>query len=237
MGLAAPAAAQELPNEGQGEAAYHAFLLAKPRVARQVEAFEAWQRAKGIAGILPTWQVTRTATMWRECNGPPFEVPPAKLWPNLAATLRFVRGHVVPAVGRVEGVSAYRNRVLNTCARGSEGSAHRDYSALDLVPAKRLTRRQLFDRLCRAHRLKGPQHRVGLGFYAFSRFHIDTRSFRRWGAAGPLGNESPCAVLERGEDPEAPPLPPSTPPPIGEPTVPRLDPAPAPGRPPSAPGR
>jgi len=122
-----------------------------------------------------------------------------------------VRSHVVRAVGPVQAVSGYRNPGLNLCARGSAGSAHRDYSALDLVPLKPLDRRQIFDRMCRVHRRKGPASGVGLGFYAFTRFHVDTRSFRRWGSAGPMGNESPCAVIERGEDPLAPPLPPPIP--------------------------
>lgn len=206
--IAAPAAAQELPNEGQSEAAYHAFLAAKPDFAAEVAAFEEWQRRKAVAGILPSWQLLRTATMWRECNGPPFEVPPRKYWPRIAATLRFVRDHVRPALGPVEAVSAYRNPALNLCARGSATSAHRDFSAMDLVPLKPIGRRELFDRICLVHRTKGPAHEVGLGFYAFVRFHVDTRRFRRWGSAGPQGNESPCAVIERGGDPLAPPLPP-----------------------------
>lgn len=205
---AAPAAGQELPNEGQSEAAYHAFVAAKPEFAADVRAFEAWQRRKHVAGILPSWQVLRTATMWRECNGPPFEVPPPKLWPGIARTLRFVSDHVVPAMGRVQAVSGYRNPELNLCARGSARSAHRDFTAMDLVPDKALNRRQIFDRMCRVHQQKGPASGVGLGFYAFTRFHVDTRSFRRWGSAGPLGNESPCDVIERGGDPLAPPLPP-----------------------------
>ncbi len=211
---AAPAAAQELPTEGQSEAAYHAFLAAKPHVATEVRAFEAWLRRKQVHAVLPTWQLLRTATMWRECNGPPFQVPPRKYWENVAATLRFVQAHVVPAVGPVQAVSGYRNPGLNLCARGSAGSAHRDYSALDLVPLKPLDRRQIFDRMCRVHRRKGQAAGVGLGFYAFTRFHIDTRSFRRWGSAGPMGNESPCAVIERGEDPLAPPLPAPLPAPL-----------------------
>jgi hypothetical protein len=203
----APAPAQELPNEGQGEAAYQVFLAGKPNVAAEVRSFEDWLRRKHVHGILPTWQLLRTATMWSECNGPPFQVPPRKYWPNVASTLRFVRLHVLPSVGPVQAVSGYRNPGLNICARGSANSAHRDYSALDLVPLKPLDRRQIFDRMCRVHRRKGPAGDVGLGFYAFTRFHVDTRSFRRWGSAGPLGNESPCAVIERGEDPLAPPLP------------------------------
>ena len=207
LAAAGPASAQQLPDEGQSEAAFRLHLDKKPAFRAQVEGLETWLRAKRVHDILPTWQILRTASMWKVCNGPPFEVPPRKLWPNLAATLRFVRDAVRPALGSVQAVSAYRNPELNVCARGSANSAHRDFSALDLVPAKDLTRLQIFHQMCRVHGAKGPTVGVGLGFYAFARFHVDTRSFRRWGSAGPRGSESPCAVLERGEDPEAPPLP------------------------------
>ena len=205
--LAAPLRAQELPV-GQSEADYRAWLDANPGHRGQVLSFEAWQEAAGVGHVLPSWQLIRTASMWRECNGPPFEVPPFQLWPGMVRTLRFIRDRVKGAVGEVEAVSGYRNPALNLCARGSERSAHLDFFALDLVPVHALTRRQLFERLCPMHARYGPAAGAGLGFYAFQRFHIDTRSFRRWGAAGPAGNESPCAVLERGGDPEAPPLPP-----------------------------
>jgi hypothetical protein len=145
----------------------------------------------------------------------------------MVKTLRFIRDHVVPAVGPVEAVSGYRNPALNACARGSERSAHLDFFALDLVPLRPTTRRQLFERICPMHSRDGPAAGVGLGFYTFTRFHIDTRSFRRWGSAGPAGGESPCAVLERGGDPEAPPLPPPVPaaqPQSMPPAMPRPDP-------------
>ena len=219
--LAAPAAAQELPV-GQGEAEYGAWLASSPGVRGQVLSFEAWQDAAGVRRVIPTFQLIRTASMWRECSGPPFEVPPFRLWPGMVKTLRFIRDHVRGAVGPVEAVSGYRNPMLNACARGSERSAHLDFFALDLVPLQPLTRRQIFERLCPMHARFGPGAGAGLGFYAFQRFHVDTRSFRRWGSAGPQGNESPCAVLERGGDPEAPPLPPPLPP----------MPAPAPSTPP-----
>ena len=212
---AAPLAAQELPV-GQGEAEYQAWV-ADPGHRGQILSFEAWQHAAGVDHVLPTWQLVRTASMWRECNAQPFEVPPFRLWPGMVNTLRFIRDHVVPAVGPVEAVSGYRNPALNACARGSEHSAHLDFFALDLVPLRPTTRRQLFEELCPMHSRDGPAAGAGLGFYTFTRFHIDTRSFRRWGSAGPAGNESPCAVLERGGDPEAPPLPPPAPPTVPEP--------------------
>ena len=203
--LATPARAQELPV-GQDEADYRTWLSAGPGRVGAVLSFESWQEAAGVRGVLPTWQMLRTASMWRECNGPPFEVPPFQMWPDMVKTLRFIRDSVKPALGEVEAVSGFRNPALNVCARGSGRSAHLDYYALDLVPVAPIARRELFRRLCAAHARSGPAAGVGLGFYTYQRFHIDTRSFRRWGGAGPRGNESPCAVLERGEDPEAVPV-------------------------------
>jgi hypothetical protein len=210
LAFSAPSRAQQLP-EGQGEAEYRAWLAASPGTRASVLSFESWQQAAGVYGVLPTWQVIRTASMWRVCNGPPFEVPPPHHWPGMARTLRYIRDHVRPALGEVEAVSGYRNEALNICAQGAPTSAHRDFVALDLVPKQPVERAQLFRILCRMHAQSGRASGVGLGFYAFQRFHIDTRSFRRWGSAGPRGNESPCAVLERGEDPLAPPLPPPLP--------------------------
>jgi len=221
---AQPLGAQELPV-GQSEADYRVWLDSNPGHRGQILSFEAWQQAAGVDGVLPTWQLVRTASMWRECGGQPFEVPPFRLWPDMVRTLRFIRDHVRPAVGEVEAVSGYRNPALNQCARGSERSAHLDFFALDLIPKQPVGRRQLFERLCAMHRREGRAASAGLGFYAFTRFHIDTRSFRRYGSSGPAGNESPCAVLERGEDPEAPPLqqPPS--PPLPQPFSPSVPPS------------
>jgi hypothetical protein len=201
---ATPLHAQALP-EGQGEPEYRAWVTAWPGTRASILSFESWQEAAGVRGVLPTWQVVRTASMWRSCGGAPFEVPPPHFWPDMTRTLAFIRDHVRAAVGEVQAVSGYRNPALNGCAGGTGRSAHLDFFALDLVPVQPLPRRELFRRLCAMHAAHGTAANVGLGFYAFQRFHIDTRGFRRWGAAGPRGNESPCAVLERGEDPEAPP--------------------------------
>lgn len=243
--IASPAPAQELP-EGQSEAEYQAWYASSSGVRGQVLSFEAWQEAAGVRGVLPTWQILRTASMWRECGGQPFEVPPHTFWPDMVRTLKFIRDRVRPALGPLEAVSGFRNPALNACARGSGRSAHLDYFALDLVPLQPTTRRQLFERICAVHARYGEAAGVGLGFYTFLRFHIDTRGFRRWGSAGPMGNESPCAVLERGGDPEAPPLPQPVPPvappqPVQiVPTPPSTTPPPPPERvpePPSQPPR
>jgi hypothetical protein len=80
--------------------------------------------------------------------------------------------------------------------------------------------------MCAVHAASGPAAGAGLGFYSYLRFHVDTRSFRRWGSAGPAGDESPCAVIERGEDPLAPPIPVA--PPVEALPPPALQPAPPP---------
>lgn len=223
LACCSPAAAQQLPD-GQGPAEYQAWIDSGPAVRGAVLSFEAWQRAAGVEGILPTWEVLRTASMWRECAGPPFEVPPHHFWPDMVKTLRFVRDHVTPAVGPVEAVSGYRNSELNTCARGSATSPHKDFFALDLVPLAPIERGELFRRLCAVHARHGPEFETGLGFYAFQRFHVDSRGFRRWGAAGPQGKESPCALIERGEDPLAEPPPEPVPEPQAAPENPAVRP-------------
>ena len=189
----APACAQELPV-GESEADYRIWLDADPGRRGQILSFESWEAAAGVRDVLPTWQVIRTASMWRECGGEPFEVPPIALWPGLTRTLAFIRDHVTQAVGPVEAVSGYRNPGLNACAHGAPGSAHQGYSALDLVPlqpddAAPTLRAPVPD--ARAHAAARP-----LG-YAFT-LPFDTRA----SALGARANESPCAVLERGGDPE-----------------------------------
>jgi hypothetical protein len=225
----APLHAQALP-EGQGAFEYQAWLASNPGNRASILSFESWQQAAGVTGVLPTWQVVRTASMWRQCAGPAFQVAPPHHWPDMVKTLRFIRDHVRPALGAVEAVSGYRNPELNGCAGGAVNSAHRDFFALDLVPVQPLDRRELFRRLCDIHARHGAAYGVGLGFYTFQRFHIDTRSFRRWGSAGPRANESPCAVIERGEDPLAPPIPPPALPQPVQQTVPPPMPQPLPGR-------
>ena len=133
---------------------------------------------------MPTWQLLRTATSWQRCGAQPFEVPPVGEWPNIVQTLRYIRDYVVPAVGPVEAVSAYRNPALNSCAGGAPESAHRHYSAIDMVPLRPITREALMATLCTVHRPARPRYGVGLGFYAFLRFHVDTHQ------VPPLGRRS-----------------------------------------------
>jgi len=238
---------------GQDEPGYRNWYMASPRHRMAVTSFNNYLVTYGVGGIVPTWQLLRTATSWQRCGAQPFEVPPTSEWPHIVQTLRYVNDHVVPAVGPVEPVSGYRNPVLNFCAGGAPESAHKHYSAIDLVPLRPTTREGLMRTLCVGHARRGLPYGVGLGFYAFLRFHVDTTKYRRWGADP---DSTTCPAIIRPEDIASvyqPPLvataptaviaaPPATPvitaPPV---TIDPLAPAPAPtspaaAAPPSIPG-
>ncbi len=186
--------ASEYITAGQDELGYRSWFMALPSRSSQVKAFNEYLSTYEVAGIVPTWQLFRTATAWQRCAGQPFEIPPTSEWPNIVQTLRYVRDYVIPAVGPVEPVSAYRNPALNVCAGGAPESAHKHYSAIDLVPLRQTTREQLMQTLCTAHGRRGPAYGVGLGFYAFLRFHVDTTKYRRWNMDPAVASHCPPIV-------------------------------------------
>lgn len=144
-----------------------------------------------VGEVLPLYQILRTASMAGECHQSAFEIPPQKFWPNIVVTLKFIKTHIVPNIGEVEVVSGYRNPLLNQCAHGARNSAHARFFALDLVPKSQISRKELIASICEIHQKFGPEYNIGLGFYNRTRFHIDSRSYRRWGADG-RGKTSPC---------------------------------------------
>lgn len=213
--LSAAAGAQTAPppdapyvTAGQDEPGYRGWYAAVAWRAGQVKAFNDYLAAWQVDGIVPTWQLLRTASDWQKCNAQPFEVPPTLYWPNVVQTLRYIRDQVIPAIGPVEPVSAYRNAVLNVCAHGAQESAHRYFAAVDLVPLRPMTREALIHDLCALHAETGERYGVGLGFYAYLRFHIDSRRFRKWGhGSGP--EAAPCLAEPPSAPPPIAPTPPS----------------------------
>ena len=166
---------------GQDEAGYRNWYIASPAHPAAVKAFNDYLTAWGVSGVVPTWQLLRTASDWQKCVAPPFEVAPSEDWPNVVQTLRYVRDRVIPTIGPVEAVSVYRNESLNQCAAGARESAHRFMQAVDLVPLRPVTRDAMIRQLCTVHARSGEPYGVGLGFYVGLRFHIDSRKFRTWG--------------------------------------------------------
>ena len=193
--LFAPFAAQGADlAPGQSRADYYAWLARAPEHRAQVQAFRDHLADEGLAGVVPVWQLIRTSSSWRQCAADRFEVAPADKWTHIAATLRFVRDEIVPALGPVEALSAYRNAALNACSDGAPQSAHRHFYALDLTPVSAgITRAGMIREICAAHARTGPAYETGLGFYAGRRFHVDSNGFRKWGPDG-RGATSPCAT-------------------------------------------
>ena len=191
-----------------------------------MKAFNDYLVQYGVGGVFPTWQLLRTASSWQRCGGQPFEVPPTSEWPHIVQTLRYVRDYVIPAVGPVEPVSGYRNPSLNACAGGAPESAHKHYSAIDMVPLTRTTREQMMRTLCRVQARRGPDYQVGLGFYAFLRFHVDTTKYRRWNMDPAVASLCPAIVRPSDVASVGQPIPASAPA-----AQPATSPAPAPAGP------
>ncbi|NUQ18236.1 MAG: hypothetical protein HOP95_07255 [Sphingomonas sp.] len=198
-------------TKGQDEPGYRSWYLAAPWRAAQVKTFNDYLASAGVSGIVPTWQLLRTATAWQECGQQPFEVPPSAEWPHMVETLRYVRDHVIPAVGPVEPVSVYRNPELNKCAGGAPESAHKLASAIDMVPLKPIDRVTLMRTLCGIHSEYGAPYNAGLGFYAYLRFHVDSTKYRRWNMDPAVAAECPALVHPEDVASVGQPLPASAP--------------------------
>jgi hypothetical protein len=205
--LAVPASAQvfdpaaDYVTAGQDEPGYRAWVAASPWRPVYVKAFNAYLVTYGVGGVVPTWQLLRTASDWRRCGAEPFEVPPTAAWPNIVAALRYVGAFVEPRIGQVEVVSVYRNPRLNACAGGARESTHKTMGAVDMVPLTPVTREALMTSLCALHQASGERFLIGLGLYKGLRFHIDAKKYREWGMAGARGGYGCPAVLAEGPMP------------------------------------
>jgi len=215
---------------GQDEPGYKSWYLAAPWRAAQVKTFNDYLVSNQVGGVLPTWQLLRTATSWAECGAQPFEVPPSNEWPHMVETLRYIHDYVIPAVGPVEAVSVYRNPQLNKCAGGAPESAHKLDSAIDMVPLRPIDRVSLMRKLCGDHSQHGASYNAGLGFYAYLRFHVDSTKYRRWNMDPAVAHECPPIVHPDDIASVGQPLPPTAPavPATAAPAATVAQPAPAP---------
>jgi len=196
---------------GQDEPGYRSWYLAAPGRAAEVKTFNDYLVSAQVGGIVPTWQLFRTATSWQGCGAQPFEIPPTNEWPHIVDTLRYIRDYVIPALGPVEPVSVYRNPALNVCAGGAPESAHKLYSAIDMVPLRPITREAMMRTLCGGHTQHGAAYHAGLGFYAYMRFHVDSTKYRRWNMDPAVAAECPPIVHPEDAASIGQPLPPATP--------------------------
>jgi hypothetical protein len=185
-------------------AAFQRWLAAAPERQRQFARFEAYLNRHGAGDVVPAWQLTRVdGSVADYCAGGPFAIPPEHLWDNAVPVLRFVRARVVPAVGRVEAVSVYRDPRANRCSRGASRSKHLSFAGIDFIAPDQRDHRALFAKLCAVHARYGPANRFGLGAYfdpakpgrnTRGRFHVDVSGFRSWGNDYSAGS-SGCGIL------------------------------------------
>lgn len=132
-----------------------------------------------LYGVVPLYQLLRSASDWRQCRAEPFAVAPVSHWADVRSTLRLLdllRDEGI--LGAFEVVSAYRDPLLNRCAGGAPGSAHMRAFAVDLL----LDKGSDAQALCGFWRRYGQAWNMGLGRYPSGRIHIDTAGYRTWGA-------------------------------------------------------
>ena len=148
-----------------------------PAHGAEVLAFEAFLAQHKVENVVPTYQLLRSASMWRECKASPFQVPPPAQWPeakNVLLLLQELRRTQV--LGPFAVVSAYRGEKLNRCAGGSRGSSHMRF-AVDIIPLGPTDDQKL----CRFWREQGQAWDMGLSRYPSGRIHVDRNGFRSWG--------------------------------------------------------
>ena len=167
------------PKLADGERGPVLFAVWRTSNAVEVDRFEQFLAREQVAGVVPTYQLLRSASMWKECKAQPFDVPPALLWPKVREVLVLLRelrqDQVLPAF---EVVSAYRSPALNRCAGGAPGSSHQEF-AVDLAPVDEADG----EKLCAYWRTQGQRWDMGVSRYPSGRVHIDRNGYRTWGAS------------------------------------------------------
>ena len=181
----------DFSSRASSKPGFEDWLAQDPKRSLQFAAFEAHLSQANVDQIVPSWQLVRMdANYAARCGAEYFAIPPADLWDNIIPTLEMVRDHVVPVIGAVEVVSAWRPEQINTCIGGAARSQHLRFAAVDMVSLENRPVRAMFADLCVMHRAAGGRSAIGLGVYfdpdfpwrnAIGRFHIDSAGYRRWG--------------------------------------------------------
>lgn len=151
-----------------------------------------------LYGVVPIYQLLRSASDWRLCSAQPFAVAPAAQWPAVRSTLQLLKTLGDQGIlKRYEVVSTYRDPRLNRCAGGAIGSAHTRAFAVDvLLPSWADP-----GPLCQFWQTQGKVWNMGLGRYPSGRIHIDTAGFRTWG--GDFSARSSFCALPENTAPQS----------------------------------
>lgn len=142
--------------------------------------FERELRVHRVYNVVPTYQLLQQGTDWRNNGLPQFAFPPARHWPNMIATLKFMQRFIIPVIGQIDVVSGFRTPTYNRVAGGAPRSQHLFFSALDIKPQSTVSRARLHQQLKQIWQVHGKGMNIGLGLYSGNRFHIDTGGYRQW---------------------------------------------------------
>lgn len=186
---------------------FDAWLDRDPAHRARFADFSKFLAINGVGQVVPAWQLMRTdRTPIVGCKRPAFLLPPRQEWHNVVPVLRLVRDEIIPRIGPVEVVSAYRTAEFNGCVGGASRSRHLGFAAVDLIAHNQPDKREMFRQLCAIQRKLGPRSQIGLGAYFnpgsltapnSGRFHIDVSGYRSWGYSKHAGS-SGCRFFSQG---------------------------------------
>ncbi|WP_143730150.1 hypothetical protein [Microbulbifer sp. GL-2] len=146
----------------------------------RVQALSHYLSSQGLGKVVPVSNLLRQGGEWLELKEPPFAIPPQDQWQNITNTLALLRDQIIPLIGPVDVVSAFRSDSYNRKLEHSDRARHRDFCALDLIPKSNISHRELVEELRTLHARLGPESNLGLGLSDGVRFHIDTCGYRIW---------------------------------------------------------
>ena len=174
------------------------YLFAQWAGDHETRAFRQMLVDARLYGVVPIYQLLRSASDWRLCSAEPFAVAPAAQWPAVRSRLQLLKTLADQGVlRRYEVVSTYRDPRLNRCAGGAIDSAHMRAFAVDVLLPPGADPRPL----CSFWQAQGKAWNMGLGRYPSGRIHIDTAGFRTWG--GDFSAHSSFCTLPAGTTPQS----------------------------------
>jgi len=161
------------------EKAFSDFISIPSNNEQYIE-FSKFLQENHVDAVIPIQHLYRQGTDWSKLNVEPYAVPPQQHWQNILPTLEFIKKELIPIIGDIQVVSAYRTNEYNEHAHGAKRSKHLQFSAVDLIPVNNISRDELHKILLAIWDKVGRKYNLGLGLYNKTRFHIDTTRFRKW---------------------------------------------------------
>ncbi|EFF87525.1 MULTISPECIES: D-Ala-D-Ala carboxypeptidase family metallohydrolase [Acinetobacter] len=179
----------ERPIPPKVEPASYRSWLSSGENYQRVREYEKFLTRNNVAGIVPSFELLRSARDWQKCGRSEYAVPNRELWGNSLSTLRVFKYLVAAKVlTDFEVTSVYRDLPLNECAGGASSSKHLFNSAIDFRIGPEFPQAQDYAfientkfKLCQFWAQHGQSLNMGIGLYSSGQIHIDTQGYRTWG--------------------------------------------------------